>query len=110
MQDKVQVSSNFFGAIYPIILQLPNYPQLQSIPGFSNLMHEITVAIDKITYARQYYNQAVEDYNVFISKFPWVIVAKIFGKKPHVYFEYKRREETLYRLESGDFTQSLTQF
>ena len=110
LSERISASSSFFGAIMPIILQLPQYPQLQSMQQFKALFDEIRVSIDKVAYARQFLNDAVNDYNTFILSFPWVIVARLLGKKELPYFKYERAEETRRSLEAGDFTKSLTQW
>jgi len=106
---KIKAAATFFGTVMPIILQLPQYPQLQSIQQFQQLYNEIKVSIDKIAYAREFYNSAVQDYNLFILSFPWIIIAKLMGKKPYEYFEYERKEETRRALETGEITKILTQ-
>lgn len=103
---KVKAASKFFGVFYPIVYQIPQYPQLQSIKGFQDVMKEITVSIDKLTYARQFYNQAVNDYNVYIETFPGIIVAKIIGKKSREFFNLPEteRREAEEKLKSGKAT------
>ncbi|MEM0480892.1 MAG: LemA family protein [Candidatus Aenigmatarchaeota archaeon] len=103
---KVRAASKFFGVFYPIVYQIPQYPQLQSIKGFQDVMKEITVSIDKLAYARQFYNQAVNDYNVFIESFPGIIVAAILRKKPREFFNLPEteRKEAESKLKSGELT------
>jgi len=110
LSDRINASSSFFGAIMPIILQLPQYPQMQSIQQFGNLFNEIRASIDKVAYARQFLNEAVNDYNNFVLTFPWFIVAKLIGKGELPYFKFERTEETRKSLESGEFTKGLTQW
>ncbi|MEM5830285.1 MAG: LemA family protein [Candidatus Aenigmatarchaeota archaeon] len=108
--EKVRRVSAAFTALVPIIYQLPNYPQLQSIQGFSKVMDELRVSIDKIAYSRQFYNDAVTTYNIFISTFPGIIVAKLMNRKERPLFELeeRKRAEITSRLESGAFTADLT--
>jgi len=110
LSDRINTSSSFFGTIMPIILQLPQYPQLQSMQQFQMLFNEIRVSIDKVSYARQFLNDAINDYNTYILSFPGIIIAKLLGKKELPYFRYERSEETRRSLESGDFTKGLTQW
>jgi len=110
LSDRINTSSSFFGTIMPIILQLPQYPQLQSMQQFQMLFNEIRVSIDKVAYARQFLNDAINDYNTYILSFPGIIIAKLLGKKELPYFRYERAEETRRSLESGEFTKGLTQW
>ncbi|MEM5820716.1 MAG: LemA family protein [Candidatus Aenigmatarchaeota archaeon] len=109
-KENVGKVSSALGILMPIIYQLPQYPQLQSIQAFSKVMDELRVSIDKIAYSRQFYNDAVTEYNIFINSFPWLIVARMLGKSDKPLFEIgeeKRREITT-KLETGAFTADLT--
>ena len=106
-ENKVKAASSFMGVVMPIVYQVPQYPELKSIPEFSKLMDELTKSMDKISYARQFYNQAVGEYNLFISQFPWKIITSMFGFKPLPFFEMPDREVTLQQLKSGELTKSL---
>lgn len=107
--QKVRGANRFFGVFYPLVYQLPQYPQLQSIQGFQQVMNEIKVSIDKIAYARQFYNQAVNDYNTFIESFPGVLLAGIMGKKAREYLKLgeEERREIQVSLRRGELTKGL---
>ncbi|MEM4040151.1 MAG: LemA family protein [Thermoplasmata archaeon] len=107
---KVKSASEFFGVFMPIVFQLPQFPQLQSNQTFRDLFNEIKISIDKVTYARQFYNQAVQEYNVTILSIPWIIIAKLMNKKEKPYFMLgeEKRKEIESKLESGDLTQGLS--
>jgi len=110
LSDRINAGSRFFGIVMPIVLQLPQYPQLQSMQQFQMLFNEIRVSIDKVAYARQFLNDAINDYNTYILSFPGIIIAKLLGKKELPYFRYERVEETRRTLESGEYTKGLTQW
>ena len=106
-EEKVKAASNFMGVVMPIIYQIPQYPQLQTVKGFQKLMDELTTSMDKIAYARQFYNQAVGEYDTFIQVFPWNIITSFFGFKPLPFFQIPDRESIMARLRSGEMTQEL---
>jgi len=106
-EEKVKAASNFMGIVMPIIYQIPQYPDLKTTKTFQQLMDELTTSMDKIAYARQFYNQAVADYNTFIQLFPWNIVAAVFHFSPMAFFEMPEREQTIQRLTSGEMTKEL---
>lgn len=64
-----------------------NYPQLKSNENFKSLQDEIEGTENRIAVSRQDYNQAVNQYNAYIRRFPAVLTAKIIGKGPRTYFD-----------------------
>jgi LemA protein len=65
-----------------------NYPQLQSSANFRQLQDQLEGTENRISVARQDYNNAVGEYNAYIRRFPYNITAKVFGMgKPREYFE-----------------------
>jgi len=65
-----------------------NYPTLQSQARFADLMTALEGSENRISTARDRYNEAVRDYNTEIRTFPSIIGAKIVhGAKPMVPFE-----------------------
>ena len=59
----------------------------EAYPDFIQLQNELRDTEDKITYARQFYNDSVYAYQNKIEMFPSVIVANMFGFKPATFFE-----------------------
>lgn len=64
-----------------------NYPELKASENFMMLQEELAGTENKIAYSRQFYNDAVMNYNTAIQKFPTNIVASMFGFKEEDYFE-----------------------
>ncbi len=107
VDQKVRAASNFMGVFVPIIYQIPQYPDLKTTEQFKKVLDELTVSMDKIAYARQFYNQAVSDYNQFIMQFPWVILARLLNKRPMPFFQAPEREQIEARLQTGELTREL---
>jgi LemA protein len=63
------------------------YPQLKADQGFLRLQDELTGTENRIAVARNDYNQAAQQYNTYIRRFPQVLTAKVIGSKPKTYFE-----------------------
>ncbi|MFW2829851.1 LemA family protein [Sphingomonas sp. ID0503] len=64
------------------------YPELRSQGNYTTLMSQLEGTENRITVARNDYNQAVQSYNTTIRTFPDAVGAKIFyGAKPIVPFE-----------------------
>ncbi|MFJ5927665.1 LemA family protein [Kitasatospora sp. NPDC092948] len=56
-----------------------SYPQLKADQHFSKLQAELATAEDKIAYARQFYNSAVQSYHTALESFPGNIVSGFGG-------------------------------
>ena len=69
-----------------------NYPQLKANENFMKLQEELTATENKISFARQFYNDVVMDYNATIQKFPQTVIASMFGFTPREFFEAPTEE------------------
>ena len=56
-----------------------NYPQLKSNENFLRLQDELAGTENRIAVERRRYNEAVQDYNTYISLFPNSLVASFGG-------------------------------
>lgn len=68
------------------------YPELKANENFKQLQSELTSTEDKISYARQFYNDTVMKYNNKIEMFPSNIVAGMFNFKTQAFFEVNEEE------------------
>ncbi len=55
------------------------YPDLKANERFAQLQADLADTENKVAYARNYYNGAVEIYNIKVQSVPGVIVARLFG-------------------------------
>lgn len=65
---------------------MENYPQLKSNENVLRLQEELTTTENQITFARQYYNDVVEQFNTRQQVFPANLIANHFGFGPAEYF------------------------
>lgn len=63
-----------------------NYPALKADENFCKLQLELTNTENQISFARQFYNDTAEKYNVKIEMFPYFILARIFHFESVAYF------------------------
>lgn len=63
------------------------YPQLQASQNFLQLQAELVDTENKIQAARRFYNGGVRELNTKIKLFPNNIVARMFSKTEHEFFE-----------------------
>jgi LemA protein len=74
------------------------YPDLKANQNFAALQSELAVTEDKISYARQFYNSAVQTLTNSIQSFPSNLVAGMFGFQPLPYFEAAEAERVATRV------------
>ena len=75
------------GALRQLFALSESYPDLKANQNFSQLQEELTSTENKIGFARQHYNNTVENYNTRLQKFPTVLVANMFGFQAEEFFE-----------------------
>ncbi|HEY0971913.1 MAG TPA: LemA family protein [Gemmatimonadales bacterium] len=63
------------------------YPELRSNENFLRLQDELVGTENRVATARTDYNQAVEQYNAYIRRFPQNLTAKVTGASSREYFE-----------------------
>lgn len=64
-----------------------NYPDLKASEQFIALQDELAGTENRISVARQYYNEKVNTYNTAVQRFPTSMVAGMSGYYPMQYFE-----------------------
>lgn len=69
-----------------------NYPNLKANENFARLQEELTATENKISFARQFYNDVVMDYNNQIQIFPSNIVALMFHFQPAEFYSVPEAE------------------
>lgn len=75
------------GALRQLFALAESYPDLKANQNFGQLQEELTSTENKIGFARQHYNNSVENYNNKIQSFPAVVLAGMFGFQAEEYFE-----------------------
>lgn len=74
-------------ALGRLIAVSENYPELKANQNFLELQAQLEGTENRITVARKGFNDATNDYNVTVRKFPANIIAMIFGFDQKPYFE-----------------------
>ena len=93
-QDKFQAENNLTSILRGFYAVAENYPNLKADQNVLKLQTELSDTENKISFARQDYNNKVQALNVFIQSFPDSIVAAVghFEKAP--FFQSEKAEET----------------
>ena len=81
------------GALSKLMVVVEQYPNLKANETMAQLMEELTSTENKISFARQAYNDSVMTYNTTRQTFPTVAVAGMFGFQDAALFEVTAPEE-----------------
>lgn len=76
-----------------LLMVAESYPDLKANQAFLNLQIELTGTEDKIAFARQFYNDSVQQYNTAIQVFPNNVFANILKYKEREYFKVSEDEK-----------------
>ena len=77
--DKIAANGQLDSALSRLLVIVENYPQLKSNENFMRLQDELAGTENRIAVERRRYNEAVQDYNTYISLFPNSLVASMAG-------------------------------
>ena len=70
-----------------LIVSVENYPDLKANEEYLTLQAQLAGCENRILTERQRFNEAAQDYNQSVRKFPSSIVANMFGFEKRPYFE-----------------------
>jgi LemA protein len=77
--EKIAANGQLDSALGRLLVVVENYPQLKSNENFLRLQDELAGTENRIAVERRRYNEAVQDYNTYISLFPNSLVASFAG-------------------------------
>ena len=86
-EDQMKASGEITNALNKLFALSESYPDLKANTNFMDLQQKLTDTEDKIRYARQFYNDAVNKYNNKVEMFPSNIVAGMFHFEAAKLFE-----------------------
>ena len=81
------------GALGKLFALREDYPELKSNENMMQLSEELTSTENKISFARQGYNDAVTSYNNKRETFPTNFIANMFNFNPATLFEVSEASE-----------------
>src|ERR671915_34269 len=85
--QQAQSEARLSGAIGNLFAVAENYPELRSNTVLIDFQEELSSTENKISFARQHYNDSVQSYNTKIQSFPAVIFARMMGFTEREFFE-----------------------
>jgi len=80
-------------ALSKLFALVENYPTLKSNEEVSKLMEELTSTENKVSFARQFYNDISTKFNISQQTFPGNIIASMFNFQPAVLYQVEKPEE-----------------
>lgn len=89
MAEFQKVQGEVSSSLSKLLAVVENYPTLQSIQAFRDLMTQLEGTENRITVERKNFNDAVNTLNIYIRRFPANIVASVFGFEKALQFEAK---------------------
>ena len=92
VSEKAELDNELSGTLKTIMAVSENYPDLKANQNFSELQEELRSTENKISYSRQFYNDAVTMYNTRLETFPSNLVASVFNFKAETLFEAESAE------------------
>jgi len=96
--DNVQTELN--GSITALLAVVEKYPDIKANNNFAMLQDQLEGSENRVTIARQRYNEAIRRYNSKIITFPGNVIASAFGfQKNDAYFEASEKARESLQLQ-----------
>ncbi len=93
IKDKLAAENMLTSTLRSLMAVSENYPNLKADQTMMRLQEELTSTENKISFARQYYNDEVNRLNTAVQSFPSNVIAAQFGFKNAEFFEVEVPEE-----------------
>ena len=92
-EEEMKASGEVTSALNKLFALAESYPDLKANENFMGLQNDLKETEDKISYSRQFYNDAVLSYNNKVQMVPSNIVANIGGFKKAPFFEANEQDK-----------------
>lgn len=93
VKSQAEAENMLTGALRQIFALSEAYPNLKANENFMRLQEELGGTENKISYARQFFNDTVSQFNTAVQKFPSNLIAGMFGFKNKDFFEIEAPEQ-----------------
>ena len=91
--ERAEAENMLSGALKSLFAVAEAYPELKANQNFLGLQEELTSTENKISFARQFYNDNAMVYNTRIQTFPTMFIAGMFQFAKRDFFEVKAAAE-----------------
>ncbi|HSS78447.1 MAG TPA: LemA family protein [Thermoanaerobaculia bacterium] len=86
-QQFQQAQDGLSSALSRLLLVVEKYPDLKAVASFRDLMVQLEGTENRIAVERRAFNEAAQEYNTRVRKFPAAVFARMFGFQPKAYFQ-----------------------
>lgn len=94
VQSRAAAENALSGTLKSLFAVAENYPDLKANQNFLQLQEELTSTENRLSYARQFYNDSVLDYNNRKEMFPVNMIAAVFNFENRTFFEAGEEEKS----------------
>lgn len=91
--ERGKLESELSSALSRLMVVVERYPDLKANQNYLALQEELTSTENRISFARQYYNDSMLKYNNTVQMFPSNVVARAFHFESGEFFEITVAEE-----------------
>ena len=101
VNESAEAANMMSAALGRLLAVAEAYPELKANQNFAMLQEELSSIENKIAYARQFYNDAVLQYNNAIETVPGNFFAGPMGKKEAVFLEIPEQDRAVPQVSFG---------
>jgi LemA protein len=94
-EQKAAAENMLSGALRQLFALSEAYPDLKANANFQALQAELTDIENKIAAARRFFNNAVQEYNTGMQRFPAALFASALGFAPKEFFDLGEERKTI---------------
>jgi LemA protein len=87
VKARAEADAALQGALVNLNAVAENYPDLKANQNFLNLQNQLADTENQISFARQYYNDAVASLNKLVRTLPWMLFSGIAGVGQRDFYE-----------------------
>jgi LemA protein len=99
LQKFQQAQDGLSSALSRLMVVVERYPELKATQNFSELQAQLEGTENRITVERRNFNEAAQDYNAYLRKFPAAIFAGMYGFQKKAYFQAAKGAENAPKVE-----------
>ncbi len=90
---KASADAQLQGALANVNAVAENYPDLKANQNFLSLQQQLADTENQISFARQYYNDAVASLNKLVQTLPWMFLAGVANVHQREFYEAPKGQE-----------------
>lgn len=102
LQQMAAANQTLTSALGRLIAIAEDNPEIRSNENFRMLQDQLEGTENRVAVARRDYNEAVQQYNAYIRRFPQVLTAKVIGAGAREYFEAEEGAREVPQVDFGN--------